>query len=226
MAKILLKEIEDLKKNFLNLGTLVEESVHKSIRALDRMDFTLAQEIIDSDRHIDHLEVRLEEECLKILALHQPVAGDLRFIIAIMKINSDLERIGDLAVNISKRVVLLAKNKLNIIPIRFKDMEIKTEQMLKKSLDAISQYDAEIAYQVLASDDEVDIHNRKIYAQMVQEIQNNPEQSEGFIHYMSISRFLERIADYATNISEDVIYLVDGEIIRHRLVDIKTIHNS
>ena len=225
MGKILQKEMEELKKMFFQLGTLVEEAFQNCVKSLETRDSKLAKEVIDGDPKIDALEVHLEEECLKILALHQPVAFDLRFIIALLKINNDLERIGDLAVNIAKRALKLSKQNSNYFPLNFKEMINKTKEMLGKSLDALTEYDSQMAYQVCAADDEIDEINRKLYSQIKEEIRSQPDQLDPFIHFLSISRFLERIADHATNMAEDVIYLVEGEIIRHKTEDLKAVKN-
>lgn len=215
MAAHLQKEIEDLKKKLLYLGGMVEEAVSRAVLALRNKDVQLAKEIMEYDSKIDLKEVEVEEECLKILALHQPVAIDLRFVIAALKINNDLERVGDLAVNIAERVSFLEKQPPVEIPFDFETMVSKTRAMLKKSLDSMVQFDVKVAEQVCHDDSEVDEINRQMYAQVYKEIKRKPEHVEALIHYLSVSRHLERIADYATNISEDVIYMIEGTIVRH-----------
>jgi phosphate transport system protein len=162
------------------------------------------------------MEVEVEESCLKILALHQPVATDLRFIIAVLKINNDLERVGDLAVNIAERALFLAAQPETKIDFDFTSMVVRTQEMLKKSLDVLVNLNARLAYEVCAFDDEIDAMNRQMYL-IVQEAMNaHPEQVEHLLHLLSASRHLERIADHATNIAEDVIYMIKGEIVRHK----------
>jgi phosphate transport system protein len=221
MAVHLHREIERLKKNILTLGAVVEESVRKAVRAIKTRDAALAQGVIEDDIKIDQMEVEVEEECLKILALYQPVAIDLRFIVAVLKINSDLERIGDLAVNIAERAIFLATwNQDRFVSLLdFDEMARKTQSMLKGSLDALVNADTALARQVCLDDDEVDAINREMYIQVEEGIRANPEQMECLIHLLSISRHLERIADHATNIAEDVIYMIEGEIVRHRTED-------
>jgi phosphate transport system protein len=221
MSKHLEREIERLKKKILSLGTVVEEAVQKAVRAISDRDAALAQRVIEDDVATDHIEVEVEEECLKILALHQPVAIDLRFIVAVLKINNDLERIGDLAVNIAERAVFLAsRNHDRLVTLfDFEEMAAKTQAMLKQSLDALVNVDADLARDVCAADDEVDAMNRQMYIQVEDAIRAHPEQMDALIHMLSISRHLERIADHATNISEDVIYMIEGEIVRHRSED-------
>ena len=221
MSVHLQKEIENLKKDVLSLGADVEENVHKAVQSLRKRDSKLAEEIIAADYYIDRREVDLEEECLKILALHQPVAIDLRFVIAVLKINNDLERIGDLAVNIAEQAVFLTSKPPIDIPFDFAGMSDKTKVMLKNSLDALVNMDPKLARAVCAADDEVDAINRKMYGQVQEGIRKKIEQMESLIHYLGVARHLERIADHATNIAEDVIYMVDGEIVRHKTEDFR-----
>lgn len=216
MPKHLQREIENLKKKILNLGARVETAVHEAIGSIEERDAALAQKIIEDDIQIDDFEVEVEEECLKILALHQPVAIDLRFIVAVLKINNDLERIGDLAVNIAERSAYLASVPQVQASFDFSNMSKKTEAMLNKSLDALVNMSSELAHEVCADDDEVDGMNRRMYIEIQESIQKHPEQMSSLIHLLSVSRHLERIADHATNIAEDVIYMIDGRIVRHK----------
>jgi phosphate transport system protein len=167
------------------------------------------------------MEVGVEEDCLKILALHQPVAIDLRFIVAVLKINNDLERIGDLAVNIAERSAFLSKHPPVGLSLGLIEMVDKVQDMLKHSLDALIGLSSGLAQEVCASDDAVDAMNRQMYIKIQDAIRKNPEQLESLIHLLSVSRHLERIADHATNIAEDVIYMVEGQIARHRTEDYK-----
>jgi len=210
------REIEKLKQEILSLAAIVEENVSRAVKSLNERDRLLAKSVINTDLEIDQMEIEIEEECLKIIALNQPVANDLRFIIAVLKINNDLERVGDLAVNIAERAVFLAGQEKIDIPFDFPGMAEKTQLMLKRSLDAIVNRDVGLAHKVRASDDEVDAINRQIYDQVQEEIRKHPDKIELLIHLLSASRHLERIADLATNIAEDVIYMVEGVIIRHK----------
>ena len=210
------REIERLKKHILTLSALVEESLHNAIKSLIRRDEKLARQVIKGDDDIDQMEVDVEEECLKILALHQPVAIDLRFIIAVLKINNDLERIGDLAVNIAERTIFLCAKEPLDISFDFPRMVEMARLMLKQSIDALVNMDTALANKVCADDDEIDSLNREMYRQIQGAIRKYPERMECLIHLLAVSRHLERIADHATNIAEDVIYMVEGEIIRHR----------
>ena len=219
MSRHLEREIESLKKKILSLCAMVEEAVWHAVKSIELKESALAQSVISGDIKIDHMEVEVEEECLKLLALHQPVAVDLRFIVAVLKINNDLERIGDLAVNIAERSNFLATRQQINFPFDFSDMGRKVQNMLKWSLDALVNLDTGLATQVCEADDEVDDINRQMYDQVKQGIQERPEDADYLIHLLSTSRHLERIADLTTNIAEDVIYMVNGEIVRHRSED-------
>lgn len=216
MAQHLQREIDKLKKEILSLGAMVESSVQMAVKSIEERDSGLAERVIISDAEIDHAEVELEEDCLKVLALHQPVAIDLRFIIAVLKINSDLERIGDLAVNIAERVRFLRDQPSIKIPYDLQGLAEKASWMLRHSLDALVKLDTVIARQVCTADDDVDNINREMYDLIKNAIRAHPEHLDALIPYLSVSRYLERIADHATNISEDVIYMVEGVIARHR----------
>ena len=209
------KEIDKLKKLILSVSARVEESVTLAVKAIDKKDNALPQQVIENDIEIDKMEVDTEEECLKILALYQPVAIDLRFIVAVLKINNDLERIGDLAVNIAKRAVYLSTQNQVEIPFDFSGMAEKTQEMLRKSLDALVGMDAALAKEVCEADQVVDSLHKDMYMQVQEAIKKYPERVDCFIQLLSVSRNLERIADLTTNIAEDVIYMSSGDIIRH-----------
>jgi phosphate transport system protein len=215
MTKHFRKELENIKKRILALGALVEDRVRLAAQAVDQIDAEIAQRIIKADYEVDEMEVEIEEECLKVLALHQPVAVDLRFIIAVIKINNDLERIGDQAVNIAQRVEVIAKRPKPPFIFDYAEMGQKAQRMLKMSLDALVNLDVDIAYKVITMDDEVDQIKKDAYDKIKQAIQDLPERVGYYINLLLISRHLERLADHATNIAEEVIYLVEGEIYRH-----------
>lgn len=212
---ILHREIDKLKQGLLTLGALVEERVNLAVKAVENRDMELATHVIESDTEIDNMEVELEEDCLKVMALHQPVAIDLRVIISVLKINSDLERIGDLAVDIAERGQYFATHEDVEHPFDFLGMSQKTQTMLQKSLDALVNLDCEMAKGVCAIDDEVDTIHREMYDKVEEAIRAKPDYLEQYISYLGVSKCLERIADHATNIAEDVIYLVEGNIVRH-----------
>jgi phosphate transport system protein len=216
MTKHILRQIDGLKQKILYVGTLVEEAIAKAISALINRDGVLAEKIIANDSVIDRMEVEVEEECLKILALYQPVAADLRFVVATLKINNDLERMGDLAKNIAKRAAFIAKADPIDVPIDFRTMAMQAQHMVKQSLDALVNADANLARQVRIEDDVVDDSRQRIRQQVLQGIRRSPEKTEYLLKFNSVSKHLERLADMATNVAEDVIYMVEGEIVRHQ----------
>jgi phosphate transport system protein len=216
MSAHLVTELEQLKRKLLYLGSLAEQSVRKGGLALKSLDAQLAREVIMMDHQVDLKEVEIEEDCLKILALHQPVANDLRLVISVLKINNDLERIGDLGVNIAERVIYLSKKPPVPIPFDFENMWQAALDMVKRSLDAMVRQDIQLAKEVCNDDDAVDAINKAMYSKVYEGIKNSPEHVESLIHYLSVSRHLERVADYATNICEDVIYMIEGRIVRHQ----------
>ena len=209
------RELEKIKKQLLSLGAMVEERVRMALQAVDTNDGELAQKIIKTDYEIDEMEVEIEEECLKVLALHQPVAVDLRFLIAVIKINNDLERIGDQAVNIAERVEVTAKRGLQDFFYDYTAMGEKAQVMLKMSLDALVNMDYDQAFEVVRMDDSVDDIKSDAYDRIKQAMGKHPDKIGYLINLLLVSRHIERLADHATNIAEEVIYLVEGEIIRH-----------
>lgn len=209
------REINNLKKKILFLGARVEESLRHAVKSLLDRDAALASKVIKGDADIDKLEVEIEEDCLKILALYQPVAIDLRFIVAVLKINNDLERVGDLAVNIAERAETLTGKPAVKFPMELQQMLDKSQNMLKKSLDALINLDAKEALMVCELDNEVDELNRVMYDNVKDALRKFPDDPAPYLMMLTISRFLERIGDQATNIAEDVIYMVEGKIVRH-----------
>jgi len=214
MARHLIREVEKLKKMVLTLSAIVEESVHKAVQAIERRDADLAQRVIGADIEIDHLEVDVEEECLKILARYQPVATDLRFIVAVLKLSHDLERIGDLAANIAKRAKALAGYSHVQVPPQVPLMAEKSQVLLKLALDALVNLDASLARQVMNGDDEVDELFRQVGEQITAGLRSQPDHTTPLLQILHAARHLERISDHASNIARDVIYLVDGEFVR------------
>jgi len=217
MTSLLHKELGHLEKQLLALTAIVEENVQLAFRALTDRDVPLAEKLIAADEVVNRKEVELEEECLKILALHQPVANDLRMIVAILKINSNLERISDQAVNISERTVDLARNPQVDCPLNLADMAHKVIIMLEKAIESLINADLELAQGVLELDDEVDSLHGHNYQLFKDYIRSHPETIDTVLSYLTVSRHLERVADLATNIAEDVIYLNEGTIVRHTI---------
>ena len=214
-------EIEKLKKKTLYLSAIVEEVVQKAFKAFEERNTNVAKEIIEGDIEIDRIEVDLEEDCLKVLALYQPVASDLRYITSIIKINNELERIGDLATNISKTTITLSMVEKLDFQLDFKQMANKTRDMLRLSLDSLMKMDVKLAYTVISTDDEVDSMKRRIIDLIKNEIKRDPDKVDTLLYLLSVPRFLERIGDHATNIAENIIYVLEGEIIRHRFDNTK-----
>jgi phosphate transport system protein len=216
MSKHLQRDLENLQRDIVAQATAVEEAVYKAIRSLQERDMALAQEVIAGEAPIDEQENHVEEECLKILALHQPVAVDLRRTAAILKINTDLERVADIAVDIAERAVVLAQPPFIPVPEKLQSMTDLTASMVRQSLDAFVNLDPRLARRVIRLDDEVDRYNEEIINEVVETMKNSPELIEPGLSLFSATRHLERVADHATNIAEDVVYLVEGEIVRHR----------
>lgn len=216
MTKHIERQLESLKERILRLGTLVEEAISKSITALINRDTSLAQRVMANDSDIDAMEVEVEEECLKILALYQPVAADLRFVVAVLKINNDLERMGDLARNIAKRVTQLEGGDPYDLPPEIRTMATQAQEMVRQCLDAVVKRDPTLARQVREEDDIVDEARQRIQRRVMQGIKDHPENVENLLRINSVAKHIERIADMATNIAEDVVYMVEGDIVRHR----------
>jgi phosphate transport system protein len=219
MSHHLFRQIEKLKQKILLVGTYVEEAIAQAVDSLVNKDQELAAAVIQADDEIDRLEVEVEEECLKTLALYQPVAADLRFVIAILKINNDLERMGDLATNMAKRAIFLAHCERPELIGDIRTMAVKAQSMVKNSLDALVNHDAKLARKVREDDDEVDALRDEIQAKVRRLMREDPEKFECWSKLNSASRHVERIADMATNVAEEVIYLIEGEIVRHRPQD-------
>lgn len=216
MSRHLQRDLESLERHLLAQSSIVEEMTHKASRAIQKYEPDLVAEIMDREELVDEEEVHIEEACLKILALHQPVAVDLRRTATILKINNDLERIADLAVNIAERAQKLARHSGLEVPEEFDRMARLAISMVQDSLDALVNLDTRIAQDVCQRDDEVDTLNREVIGEMRHVMRSQPALIEAALYLFSASRHVERIADHATNIAEDVIYLVDGEIARHK----------
>lgn len=199
----------------LSMGAMVEERFNNMVTAIESFDMDIAEQIIKSDYEIDEMDVEIEEECLKIIALHQPVAVDLRFLAAVLKINKELERIGDEAVNVAQRIQTITKKRETDFVFDYSLMAEKSQTMLKMSLDALVNLDVDGALKVLTMDDRVDEIKNEAYRLIKDAIRKTPDHVEYLINLLLISRHLERMADHATNIAEEVVYMVEGEIVRH-----------
>ncbi len=216
MSIHLQRQFDRVKKHVLQLGAMAEESVERAIRAVHQRDVELADQVIADDRKVDLMEIDIEEECLHTLALHQPVAFDLRFVVAVLKINSDLERIADLAANVAEQAKFLADMaKPSQVPFDLTGMGRTVRTMLKKSLDALVNVDPNVALEAAAMDDRVDTIHREMYEAIEAAMRDNPHQLPQYIHLLNISRQLERMGDHCVNIAEDVLYMARGDITRH-----------
>jgi len=216
MSKHLVHDLDRLKKEILAMGAMVEESINRAISALVNRDVALARQVLEGDDAIDRKEVEVEDMCLKMLALHQPVAVDLRYIIAVLKVNNDLERMGDLAQNIAERALFLATHEPIEVDLDFSRMVELVRRMVGQSLDALVNQDPVLARRVCVQDDEVDRLQKHMFEMLQSVMIKDPRTIERAIHVISVSRHLERIADSATNVAEDIVFMVEGDIIRHR----------
>ena len=219
MSIHLQKDLEHLEKELLILSSMVEDATNKAILAFVDRRLELARQVMREDDRINHREVLIEEECLKMLALHQPVAADLRFIVAVLKVNNDLERMGDLAVNIAERAAYLATQEPLQVSLDFPKMAEGVRNMVRESLDALSNMNPRLARHVLTMDDEIDEANRGMFDILQELMQRDPSTIVRAVHLLSASRHLERIADLATNIAQDVVYMSEGRLIRHLTED-------
>lgn len=223
MPRIIQKEIEKLKNHMVALGTVVEENLQRAVKALFNKDTDLAARVIRIDKNeIDRQEIEVEEECLRIMALHQPVASDLRFLVTVLKINNDLERIGDLAAKIADKVILLREinpaaftSQAMLMPEMFCEMYEKTLWMFRRTMDAFVGEDTDLAYRVCLTDDEVDDAKQAIRLELEEIITRNPDQHVYLAKLLGVARGMERIADHCTSICEDIIYMAQGRIVRH-----------
>lgn len=216
MSLHLQRDLEKLKKEILKLGTMVESAINNAILALNNREMSYVDEVLRLEEHINEMEVKIEEDCLKILALHQPVAGDLRFIVVSLKVNNDLERMGDFAKNIAKRArELMQEEPISTLPEFVNELPNLVRTMVRNSLDALVKLDVGLAREVIAMDDKVDEINRAMYQEVTRVAKENPSKTEIAISLLSTSRYMERIGDLSTNIAEDVIFMVEGRVIRH-----------
>ena len=209
------QELDDLKTNLIKMGSLVDEQIDASCESLFGAQTEVAQRVIALDARVDEFDTLIDKECLRIFALAQPVAIDLRLLMSALKINNQLERIGDIAVNIAERVEPLAPFNQFLRSTRLQEMAAIARIMVRDSLDAFIHNNPALATRVLESDDVVDNLDRHIFRQLVLEMQRDSSTVVPASHIMILSRHVERLADHATNIAEDVIFLVDARIVKH-----------
>ena len=210
------KDLLRLENRIAELGGLIIESTNRCIRCIETFDKTLTAEIVDNESVINEMEVDIEEDCLKILALHQPVAFDLRFIIVVLKINNDLERMGDQALNIAERINFLSDLDRLVLDLDFNTMGAICRNMVEKSLEALKQRDVERAQEVVDMDDEVDALHSRNYRVLQKAMEADPKIVTTAISYLTISNNIERLADLATNIAEEIIFMEGGQVVRHQ----------
>ena len=216
MSIHLIRDIDAIHRDILSMCAIVEEMVQKAVDGLSHPSDAVAAELARKDDEIDRWDVRIEEECLKVLALHQPVAMDLRRVAAVLKIAGELERVADLGVHIAERACSLIGLSELVVPERLKQMALTALDMLHRSIDSYVELDSDLARSVCADDDAVDAMNREIIIDLTETMKASPNLVDPAMHLFSASRHVERVADHATNIAEDVVYLVEGAIIRHR----------
>ena len=217
MSLHFIREMKRLNKHLIALSDTVEKQVGRSFNAITEFDQASARKVIDKDSRVDRAEIEMEEDCLKLLALHQPVANDLRVIIAVLKMNSDLERIGDHAVIIAEEAVNLNSLPSIAIPDQLFELSTQSRMMLKKSMLSFVESDLHVAKNVLEMGQGIRELAEKIYREQVELIKASPEETEQRLSVLKVARQLQRIADHATNIAEDIIFLMDGDIIRHNI---------
>lgn len=217
MAKHLEKELDRLKKLIYTLSARVDENLDLAVKSFQDMDTELARKVIEDDHLIDELEVEVEEECLKALALYQPVAIDLRLIVAVLKMNSDLERIGDLAADIAKNGIYINEAPKPKIPLDLHQMTYLAKAIVRKSLDSLLNIDAYLAREVLKDDEEINAMKSEMKLDIVEALKRDPEHAEVLTTLLAVTHRLERIGDHACNIAEDVIYMVEADIVRHQV---------
>ncbi len=221
MSKHLERDIHALHQKLMNLFGIVEKMIDKAVCALCEKRIELAKEVIETDTLVNTAEVEIEEDCLKILALHQPFAGDLRRIATVMKINVELERMADLSCNIAERAECMHQHPFFPMPDELPSMVVEAKKMIRMALNSFVESDADAARVVISLDAEVDRYNLEIISELKLLMGQDPTLVEPALHCFSASRHIERVADLAENIAEDVIYLVDGDIVRHQHNEIK-----
>lgn len=210
------QELEELNKDILKMGAYAEEAIHNSVEALKSRDKELAKKVIDADVSVDKLELEIDEKCIDLIARHQPMARDLRFITTGMKINAELERIADIAVDIAQRTLELLDKPLLKPLIDIPKLTTIAQNMVRMAIDSFVKGDTELAKKVLLSDSEADQLRNAIQKELIEDYMVKDASSAPMaVQLLLIARFLERICDHTTNIAEDVIYMVEAEVIRH-----------
>jgi phosphate transport system protein len=216
------EELETLYKDILKMGVMAQEAIYKSIEALKNRDKQGAKEVIDTDDKIDELELAIDEKCIDLIARHQPMAGDLRFITTGMKINAELERIADLALDISQRVLEIVDKPILKPLIDIPKLSVIAQNMVRDAIDAFVKKDVELAKEVVLSDSEADKLRNLVQDELINDyMAKDSSTAPRAVPLLLIARHLERICDHTTNIAEDVIYMVEGKVIKHRLEELE-----
>ncbi len=216
MERHLDEELQELHKDILRMGVMAQEAIYKSIEALKNHDKNQAKEVITADSKIDELELAVDEKCIDLIARYQPMAGDLRFITTGMKVNAELERIADLAVDIAQRVIDLADKPLLKPLIDIPKLSTVAQNMVRDAIDAFVKRDADLAKKVVLSDTEADRLRNLVSDELVRDyMAKDPKTADRAVPLLLITRHLERICDHTTNIAEDVIYMVQARVVRH-----------
>jgi phosphate transport system protein len=215
------EELKELHKEILKMATMTQEAIRKSIEALKNRDKSEAQAVIDADDKIDELELVIDEKGIDLIARYQPMAGDLRFITTGMKVNAELERIADLAVDVSQRVLELVDKPILKPLIDIPKLSVVAQNMVKDAIDAFVKRDIELAKKVVLSDEEADSLRNLVQEELVNDyMAKDPSTAPRAMPLLLIARHLERICDHTTNIAEDVIYMVEGKVVKHHLEDL------
>ena len=209
------EELDNLRNHLLEMSGLVEDSVYRSIQSLIEKDEVAAQQVLQNEAIINRMEIQIDELATSLLARVQPMATDLRFITAAIKINNDLERMGDISVNIVRRTLALMGEPISKVLVDIPHMATLAQSMIRKSLDAFVRKDPELARSILTSDDVIDQLRDSVYEELIGLMERDPTTVRQSINLMFIARALERLADHATNIAEDVLFLVEGVEVRH-----------
>jgi phosphate transport system protein len=216
MYQYLEEELDQLKARILKMGSLVEEQISTAIKGLLEGDTSVIQKVSDGDEQVDKYDVKIDKHCQRIFALTQPVAIDLRFIMTALKMNNDLERMGDIAVNIAHKIEPLSNHKDLLLEFKVDEMAAVVQRIVKGSIDSFVNIDTELAVEVIKLDDVVDDFEKSMFDELVNKMKSDPDLIEPCSHILSLSKNLERLADHATNVAEDVIFLTDAKFIKHK----------
>ncbi|MFA5199995.1 MAG: phosphate signaling complex protein PhoU [Candidatus Omnitrophota bacterium] len=222
MLRHLDEELKELHKEILKMAVFAQEAIFKSVESLKNRDQNMAQEVIGNDQKIDELELAIDEKCIDLIARYQPMAGDLRYITTGMKINAELERIADIALDISQRSLVLMEKPLLKPLVDIPKLSIVAQNMVRDAIDAFVKKDAQLALKVVLADSEADKLRNQVQDELINEyMARDPKTAERAVALLLITRFLERICDHATNVAEDVIYMVEARVVKHHPEELK-----